>query len=344
MAGYNPEEGAPWYDYCSNITTVIIGNGVTSIGRGAFAFCTGLTSVTIYAPELTYYGSNAFDGNADGRKIYVFSDCLTAYKTGWSGYADAIVPIEGIALADAADNSALITAASGATLDVTLAGRTLTKNNEWNTLCLPFSLTAVQIDASPLAGATIKELDNTADGTSLDNGTMTLKFTTATSIEAGKPYIIKWASGSAIENPVFSGVTITSTTPTPITSNDGRVTFVGQYSPFDIVESGATGTNEGNKNEIILMSTGNKMGYSKNARTLRCFRCHFYVPVGGGEQQARSFVLDFGEGETTEIGAMLNDKGKMINDIWYDLNGRKLDGKPTKKGLYIHNGRKEVVK
>lgn len=68
------------------------------------------------------------------------------------------------------------------------------------------------------------------------------------------------------------------------------------------------------------------------------------MPVGGGEQQARSFVLDFGDGETTEIGAMLNDKGKMINDIWYTIDGRKLDGKPTKKGLYIHNGRKEVVK
>ena len=68
------------------------------------------------------------------------------------------------------------------------------------------------------------------------------------------------------------------------------------------------------------------------------------MPVGGGEQQARSFVLYFGDGETTEIGAMLNDKGKMTNDIWYTIDGRKLDGKPTKKGLYIHNGRKEVVK
>jgi hypothetical protein len=29
---------------------------------------------------------------------------------------------------------------------------------------------------------------------------------------------------------------------------------------------------------------------------------------------------------------------------WYSLDGRKLEGKPTVKGIYIHNGRKEVVK
>jgi hypothetical protein len=27
------------------------------------------------------------------------------------------------------------------------------------------------------------------------------------------------------------------------------------------------------------------------------------------------------------------------NDEWYDLSGRKLNGKPTKKGVYIHNGK-----
>ncbi len=32
------------------------------------------------------------------------------------------------------------------------------------------------------------------------------------------------------------------------------------------------------------------------------------------------------------------------NDIWYSLEGRRLQGKPTVKGIYIHNGRKVVVK
>jgi len=44
----------------------------------------------------------------------------------------------------------------------------------------------------------------------------------------------------------------------------------------------------------------------------------------------------------------LNDKGQMINDkeagAWFDLSGRKLDKMPTRKGLYINNGREVVIK
>ena len=108
--------------------------------------------------------------------------------------------------------------------EVTLTDRTLTKNGDWNTLCLPFSLSAEQIAASDLAGATIKELDNSDSGTNLDDeGLLTLKFNNATSIMAGKPYLIKWeTTGENIVNPVFTGVTITSTMPTAIVSNDSH--------------------------------------------------------------------------------------------------------------------------
>ena len=52
---------------------------------------------------------------------------------------------------------------------------------------------------------------------------------------------------------------------------------------------------------------------------------------------------DLGEGTT---GVDLIDNGKLIidNDGWYDLNGRKLQGKPSQKGIYIKNGRKVVIK
>jgi hypothetical protein len=29
---------------------------------------------------------------------------------------------------------------------------------------------------------------------------------------------------------------------------------------------------------------------------------------------------------------------------WYTVDGRRLDGKPAQKGLYIHGGRKVVIK
>ena len=53
-----------------------------------------------------------------------------------------------------------------------------------------------------------------------------------------------------------------------------------------------------------------------------------------------SIVID---GETTSLASMEDVRCKM-EDVWYTLDGRKLQGKPTKKGLYIHNGRKVVIK
>ena len=174
-----------------------------------------------------------------------------------------------LVLADTDDNSARLAAANSMTgLDVQLQNRTLLKGNTWNTLCLPFSMTSAEIAASPLAGATIKELDAT---TSLENGVLTLKFNTATSIEAGKPYIIKWTDGESISNPVSSGVTIDNSAEAQarmtVTSNDGKVKFVGQYSPFSITAD--------NINSILYLASGNRIGYSSKDRELKCFRAHF---------------------------------------------------------------------
>jgi len=70
---------------------------VTSIYDYAFYRCNNLASVTIYAPSLTKYGSNAFFDNASGRKIYVFNDKVGTYKNiqqnRMGANSDAIVPI-----------------------------------------------------------------------------------------------------------------------------------------------------------------------------------------------------------------------------------------------------------
>ena len=64
-----------------------------------------------------------------------------------------------------------------------------------------------------------------------------------------------------------------------------------------------------------------------------------YVLVSGGGAPLRMVMK-----ETTGISAALNDKGEMINDKWCTLDGRMLEGKPTARGIYIHNGRKEAVR
>ena len=109
-----------------------------------------------------------------------------------------------LVLADhSTDNSTVIGNTDGEYATVTLSDRTLYTDGDWNTLCLPFNL---ELKGSPLEGFTVKELDTknkwsmvngqwtiseNGHATGLDNGTLYLNFKNATSIEAGKPYIVK---------------------------------------------------------------------------------------------------------------------------------------------------------
>ena len=220
---------------------------------------------------------------------------------------------------------------------VVLEGRTLSKNGEWNTLCLPFDVSdgdtedGLTFSGTPLEGATVKELNVTTSN--LNNGTLTLNFTTVKSIGAGIPCIVKWEGTSgSLTNPIFQGISVTSTEPTAVNFTGGS--FVGQYSPFSIVAD--------NIDEIILLSTGNRLGYSQNPRTLRSFRAHFEIPTSGG---VREFVLNFDDENTTGIisPAEIKEITEMAG-AWYSIDGRKLDAKPTKKGVYIRGGKKVIIK
>lgn len=71
--------------------------------------------------------------------------------------------------------------------------------------------------------------------------------------------------------------------------------------------------------------------------------------IGDGTALARltNFNIDFGDGETT-TGIISIENGQLTIDNsaggWYSLDGRRLDSKPTKKGVYINNGKKTVIK
>ena len=59
MKNYYGYSRSPWYDYRSSIKSVIINDGVISIGNEAFDECTSLTSITI-PNSVTSIGDNAF--------------------------------------------------------------------------------------------------------------------------------------------------------------------------------------------------------------------------------------------------------------------------------------------
>ena len=89
------------FSNCTSLTSVTLPSSVRYIHDFAFFECTSLTSVTIFAPKLNWYGGDAFVNNADGRKIYVFNDCVETYKSEWSKYANAIEAIPALAVRDA---------------------------------------------------------------------------------------------------------------------------------------------------------------------------------------------------------------------------------------------------
>ena len=52
------------------------------------------------------------------------------------------------------------------------------------------------------------------------------------------------------------------------------------------------------------------------------------------------------DGDVTAIGTIDTKTGEIRFDseAWYTLDGRRLNGKPAQKGVYINNGKKIIVK
>ena len=66
-----------------------------------------------------------------------------------------------------------------------------------------------------------------------------------------------------------------------------------------------------------------------------------YLSVPSAISNVKALMIVFG-GDATGVNEVNEVIG--VNDKWYDLNGRKLNGMPTKRGIYILNGKKVVVK
>ena len=244
-----------------------------------------------------------------------------------------------ITLLDNADNATAISNAVGVLSDVTLSGRTLYKDDKWNTICLPFDTDLT----GDLADATLKELDTTGSygghTTGLADKTLYLNFKDATTLRAGVPYLIKWAAGTGITDPKFTGITVSGSAPAAVTSTDGKVTLQGCYSPLAVT---------GKDQSLLFLSTDNKLYWPGSAMTIGAFRAYFRLNT---TDPVRQFVLNFGDeataindiayGSYESYNSQLSTLNSQLSE-WHSLDGRRLDAAPTKKGIYIRNGRKVV--
>ena len=292
----------------------IHGGQVSAIGKGDY----GVVAIKLdlswtNVNDRIYFSSYRSDVYSDGvyfdpKHSFMLSGTNTvATKSNISGHT--LVPV--LVLNDA-DNSSAITDHNGDSCPVILNGRTLYKDGTWNTLCLPFEVTAAQLAEAthPLYGATIMELDvsgtyDTDKQTGFDaaSGTLNLYFKEATSIEAGRPYIIKWATtGDNLVSPVFSGVTITAAAPTAVTSEDGRVTYMGSYAPVALATSD------------LLIGSGNTLQQpAADGTQLNVFRAYLSIPASIGLEQLTDAVL--GKVEPTAASDVNGDLQTDILDI-----------------------------
>lgn len=301
------------------------------------------------APESIAWETVEVDGGEAGYYSADLSDLIpnTTYDymiTGYmEGQPDAVTPIatfktlgmDVLELANAADNTGTINALHGLVdVDVKLLDRTL-KSGVWNTLCLPCN---VKLTGGKLDGVTV-DVRKMTDA-SFDGSTLNLTFSSGiTELVAGVPYIIKPASD--IENPIFENALIRKgEVPSTFTLEDEsmKVSFMGTYKPLTFTST--------DKSVLFLNS-----------------RSNFVYPVAGSYLNAQRAYLKLtglhaGKPTTTipnvkAIVSILDDDATGISDIfdltedngaWYDLNGRKIAGKPAQKGVYINNGKKTIIK
>ena len=220
-------------------------------------------------------------------------------------------------------------------VNVRIEGRTLYKTGHWNTLMLPFSLATFA--GTPLEDADVREL--VPDECAYANGTLMLKFAAASSIEANKPYIVRWAaSDEHIVNPLFANVFLEDGIRV-IDLFEGGILFFGTYDSFAVPEL--------DKKHYLYMGGDSKLYYPLEPMNINAFRAFFYLrdyvagepSATGSAKGIGEFVLNFGDG-TTSLTAV--ESGQLTVDSYYSIDGRRLQGEPTKKGIYIKNGKKVI--
>jgi hypothetical protein len=111
------------------------------------------------------------------------------------------------------------------------------------------------------------------------------------------------------------------------------------------ITAGPIAQTEGSMSNFLLAKVDDKFKFCTPAAnaTLGANKAYLQVPTSFIEANfAREVDIVFEE-DATGIFTM-SDVRSLMSDGWYTLDGRKLDGKPAKKGLYIVNGKKVVVK
>ena len=218
-----------------------------------------------------------------------------------------------------------------------LADQTITLNRNlysgWNTFCVPFALTQAQLEEAYGSGAVAKYLSDVTT----DTEGVTLHFTPEAEggIEANKAYLL-YLTADVTEAKTFSGVTLQPAgdcTTTVRADNGDDYTFQGILAPTALTTDDT---------QYFLNSAGTDFVLPiNNTNAMKATRAYIIVPDAPGSAQSRQYSFDF-NGTTTGIDNV-NISGLEDGGAWYTISGIRVN-RPAAKGVYIHNGRKVIVK
>ena len=211
----------------------------------------------------------------------------------------------------------------------------------WETICLPFTVQSIRHQShgalTPFGGGDngypfwLRQLSG--------NG-----LARATQIQANVPYLICMPNNTVYPsvynqagNVTFSASNVTVPVTSAQTSSGAGVTL---RAAFQQVAQGSG---------VYALNVGEARGeypegsvFEQNYRGIRPFQA--YTNHNSGTRFIALMSLGLGGDDTTGIDAMIMNDDERNNDSWYSLDGRRLDSKPTKKGVYINSGKKIVIK
>ena len=132
------------------------------------------------------------------------------------------------------------------------------------------------------------------------------------------------------------------------TSNPGYLTQGTKPSYEPIGEEG-----DYSDRTVLYLGADNTLYYPSEAVTIGAFRAYFKLQgdLTAGEpfdeaQGIKAFVLNFGDEETGIRSISENSENSdnsEKNSFWYTLDGRRLSGKPSQRGIYIYKGIKTMI-
>lgn len=192
----------------------------------------------------------------------------------------------------------------------------------WNTFCVPFTISADVIKEKFGEGTQVCTFGS-MEGT-------VMNFAHSTSIEAGKPYIVK--PTKEVVNPSFTGVNIEATAAKQVGANG--YFMQGIYS----VKTDLTtdGTN-------LFLGDGNKFYKPLGTTTakMKGMRAYFIIPQGTNFAALRANI----DGATTAIDEFATVVEQPTDNRIYNLQGQFVGTSfEGLHGVYVQNGKKVLVK